>query len=433
MSILKENNSSLIGPSHPVAGLVCLFGFFLHILLSDPLLNAIGFHYSGEEGQFYEKIHPGTLFIFLSFAILLWDRGNPIRAFMSMLQQHTIFVILLLVYILLFVYLVLRSGPSGTAFLIDTHMTVPMCAIVLSYAPLSYCRRAVYLFLLVAGLNSTLGVAEALGKFRLFAFNPAWSVVHEQYFRASALRGHPLVNALFTSIALFVALALPMPRFIKGAAILLFTAGLVAFGSRAAALVTLLGLVVLGCAHWLKAARQKPQNLLRLIGLTSVVFIVPLCFIGFIALLLYSGVGDRLMAAAYWDDSAASRMLALHVFDHMSMEDILFGISGQHILDITAGMNGSFKLGGIENPWLLMFMFLGAILFPLWLAATGAFLYRLMQGQTLALQCAVWSYILIASTFNSFGSKDSTYLIMVCAVICAARAIKLLPIDFQKA
>jgi hypothetical protein len=164
--------------------------------------------------------------------------------------------------------------------------------------------------------------------------------------------------------------------------------------------------------------------MMRLITLSAVAVVVPLCFIGFLAVLLNSGMGERLMAAAHWDESANSRMLALHVFDHMSMEDILFGISGQRIMDITASLNSSVKLGGIENPWLLMFMFLGAILFPLWLIATAAFLYRLLRRQPLALQLAVMAYVVIASTFNSFGTKDSTYLIMVCAVLCAAQVIK---------
>ncbi len=195
----SHNENSLAGASHPVAGLLCLFGFFLHIILSDPLLNSLGIHYSGDEGKFYEKIHPGTVFIFLSLFALLWSRLNPIDKAFVIAKQHMAYASLLILYILLFIYMALRSGPAELAFIIDTHMTVPICAIVLCYTPLSYCRNAVYFFIAIALLNSAIGIAEAMGKFRIFTFDPGWGVLKEHYFRASALRGHPLNNTMFTA------------------------------------------------------------------------------------------------------------------------------------------------------------------------------------------------------------------------------------------
>ncbi|MEB3029838.1 hypothetical protein VJI72_08610, partial [Parvimonas micra] len=84
-------------------------------------------HYSGTDlHHFYERIHPGTPFIYLSFLVLLWWRGNLVHNLVRLARTHTVFVALLCVYIGLLVYLVLRSGAAGIAFLVDTHLPVPM-------------------------------------------------------------------------------------------------------------------------------------------------------------------------------------------------------------------------------------------------------------------------------------------------------------------
>ncbi|HEU0118160.1 MAG TPA: VpsF family polysaccharide biosynthesis protein [Alphaproteobacteria bacterium] len=412
-------DQSLLGDGHKTAGLICLFGFFLHIVLSAPLLNALGFHYSGEEGAFYEKIHPGTVFIFISFIVLLLDRGRPIKALIDIFRGQPAYAALLAIYLLIFVYVVARSGPMGTALLIDTHLTVPICAIVLSSTPISYCRKAVLFFVLVAAINSTIGIVEASTHLRLFEYDPEWSVMKEEHFRASALRGHPLVNAMFTVIAMFVMFALRLPNVIKGGLFLLFTASLIAYGSRSALICWAVGMLVLG--GWQLRQSFKPaMSMSRLFALLAVAIAVPAALIGFIALLFYSGLGERLIDAAHWDESANSRVLAMQALHYLSPEEMLLGVSSARIIDITERVNQTVALGGIENPWILMFMYLGLVAFPVWFGATIVFVRRLLREKPLALQLAVLSYFAIATPFNSFGVKDSTYLIMVSAVVCAA-------------
>jgi len=153
--------------------------------------------------------------------------------------------------------------------------------------------------------------------------------------------------------------------------------------------------------------------------------LIPVCLTGGLYALIHSSMGERILAHAQWDASAHSRALAFMVFDYTKADDIIFGMSTDRIMEIAYRMNLAVPLSDIENPWLLMFMYLGIIAFPFWLLATLAFIYKLMQGKSLALKLAVLAYFITASTSNSFGRKDSTYLIMVCAVICAARAIQM--------
>lgn len=409
---------------HHCAMISCLVGFFLYVAFSDPLLNALGFHYSGGSGSFYEKLHPGCYLIFLSFVFLLWIDNNPIKKSIELIHQQTSFVFLACLTIFIFIYIVLRSGFAGTAFLFDTHLVVPTAAISLSQASAPTARRLLGMFIGLAFLNSLIGLGEAFTTGRIIAFDQDWSVLHEEYFRASALRGHPLVNALFTVIALFTTIALPLARSVKVVIGAVLLASLIAFGSRAALVICMLGLFVLGVISFIRDLRQPTTSLSKTIKLIFLSIIVPLGLIGIFFLLQYAGIGERLASTLQWDESANSRLLAFQAIEHLSPEEIILGVSGQKILSITSDMNTTEKLGGIENPWLLLFMFQGAILFFIWLTATAVFLYTLFRNQSAALKCAVISFLLIATSYNSFGTKDANYLIMVCAVICASKVIE---------
>ncbi|MFO1242189.1 MAG: VpsF family polysaccharide biosynthesis protein [Rickettsiales bacterium] len=420
----EEDDSLTRGAANPLAGSLCLFGFLLHIILSDPLLGAMGFDYSGDGGAFYEKIHPGSLFIFLSFFVLLCGQGNPIKQILLLCQRQLIPFSLLLLCILFFIYMVIRSGAAGMAFMIDTHMTPPICAIVLCYTPASYCKRVAHVFVALAFINSLVGIAESIGKFRVFGYDETLAFMREDSFRASALRGHPLNNASFTAIALMVVLGMPYNTLLKTIICAVMSVSLISFGGRAALGIGLLGLMAITALMVFQRFRSRNMSLLQLILIVTVTILGPLCLIGALYVALASGMGERLIAHAHWDDSAQSRTLAFMVFDYLSTPEIFFGVSTDRILDIAYQMNLAVPLSDIENPWLLMCLYLGVIAFPIWLAATLAFIYWVLKDTPFALKLALLSYFAIASTSNSFGRKDSTYLITVTIVMCAMRVIE---------
>ena len=419
-------DNSLLGDSYPAAGLVCLFGFFLHIILSDPLLNAIGLLHTGEGGKFYERLHPGTIFIVISFFVLLASRGSTIRQFCKIAVEQTIPTMLLVLTFLLIFYMVLRSGFS-VSFMIETHLTVPICAIVLSYTPISYCRRAMYGFLLLAVTNSAVGIAEAIGRFRIFTFDPNWVVMKEPFFRATAFLGHPLNNAMFTSVALFVALALRLPTPVKWLCTGLFLTSLVAFGGRIGLLYSVVGSLLYGFIAVLTLFRRGHLGIAQRLLLLSTTLVVPFIVLGGLYLLVNSSMGERLAGHAKWDESADTRRLAWYALDYMTDVERIFGASPERIVDIAYRIGLALPISDIENPWILMYMNLGAIMFPFWAVGLAAFLWKLMRDRPLALKMAVLGYFVVASTSNSFGRKDSIYLIMVSAVTCAARMLLPLP------
>lgn len=406
------------------AGLLCLFGFLLHMLLSGPVLDALGVRYSGEEGHFYEKIHPGTVFIFLSLPVLLTSSSNPIAKAFALYRRHTAFSVLLLLDILLFFYMAARSGTAGLAFFLETHVNAVICAIVFSYAPRILCQIAVRCFIVAVLVNALAGIAEAAGKFRLFAFDPEWSVLHEEYFRASAFMGHPLDNAVFTSVALFVLLALDLPAIARAFFALLLMVGLIAFGGRIAMAVALTLFIFLQLVNTYNVFASGHVTLLRAFAAILAFIVVPLCIAMAFYLAIYGGAGERIAASVRWDSSADSRLLVFKALSYLKDEELWFGVSGDRILNILDRMQSALPVTDIENPWILMCMYLGLITFPFWLMATFAFIVRLMKNQPLALQLAVLDYFLVASTANSFGRKEANYAIMVSAVICAGRTLR---------
>ncbi len=413
--------------SHQTPGLICLFGFFLHIVLADGVLNTLGFHYSTFDGNFYEKIHPGTYFIIASFFVLIADQNNPVAGYMRTFWRYPVFSALLLIDICMFIFVNIRSGPGGTAFMIDTHMTVPICAIVLSAAPRDHFRKAIYFFVAVAAINSMIGIVEAAGQFRVFAYDQDMPGMKEEYFRASAFRGHPLNNAMFASIGLFVAMALPYRKFVKLFLITVFLVSLVAFGGRAGLMFSVFGVMILGAVQLVKIFLQGRMTMTQLFLLIAGVVTAPIALaMGLYYLIMHSDVGARLAASSFTDESAGSRLLVVMAFDYMKTPEFFFGMSSKRVIDVAYRMNLDVPLADIENPWLLMFMYFGGIFFVIWFFATMACIFQLLRGKPLALQLAVLSYFAVASTSNSFGRKDSTYLIMVCAVICAARALTLM-------
>jgi len=404
------------------AVLLCLCGIFLHIVLSDPLLNAMGFHYSGEQGRFYEKMHPGTYFILLSFLILAGNNFNPIETVLLLCLRQPACMALLFIDTLALAYMALRSDASGLAFMIDTHISAVICAIVLARMPEPLCQKMVTCLIIAALANGIIGIAEALGKFRIFLFDPDWTVLHEEYFRASAFIGHPLDNAMFTAIVLFITLASDYPQIIKACTGTILMAALLAFGGRAALFYSIFGLISLTAASLWRMLVHQRVTLPQLAMVIAAGLAAPLFLTVLLWLSAHGGVGERLTASmAKWDNSADARRLAFTVFHYMTEEEIWFGISPSRIVDIVYRMNLKVPLSDLENPWIMMCISLGMLTFPFWLLAMFAFIYHLMKHKPLALQLAIMAYFLIASTANSFGRKDANFLIMVSAITCAGQ------------
>jgi hypothetical protein len=363
------DNANFLKPApervYPVAAWLCLVGVLGQMMISGGVLFALGMHYATfgsleKSGGFYEKIHPGTYFIYLSLFVLLLNRGGPIRQTFGVYKENRIACFLLVCYIFMLVLMVGRSGPGGLAFILDSHMTAVICAIVLSYLPRSTCRKAINVFMIFAVFNSLVGIVEGIWHFRLVPYNEEWPVLVEETFRASAFEGHPLENAMFTSLAVFTALGMRYAAVTKAALVIIFFTSLVAFGGRAALAVSIISLIFWAIPHAVNAFRER-RSLGRMLATAAAIVAMPVLLIGGLYGVLSSTLGERIAAHAHWDESADTRRHVLKPIEYMNDAELFFGLSPHRLESITERLDQTTGARGIENPWVLMFIQVGGI------------------------------------------------------------------------
>ena len=209
-------------------------------------------------------------------------------------------------------------------------MTAVICAIVLSHLPRPTCRKAVNVFVMFAAINSLVGITEGIGHFRSIPYNEEWPVVVEDIFRASAFEGHPLQNAVFTSLALFTAMAMRYPAVIKAALVVVFLISLVAFGGRAGLAVSLFSLTIWAVPLAIKTFRER-RSLLQTLVTAAAVVAAPFLAVGGLYVALNSSMGERIATHSHWDNSAGARLLVLKPLDYMTDGELAFGLSPRRL------------------------------------------------------------------------------------------------------
>ncbi|MBK7542719.1 MAG: hypothetical protein IPI57_13265 [Candidatus Competibacteraceae bacterium] len=394
--------------------LACL-GLILYLLLSDNLLVTLGIPYNVPRGAFPFKIHPGTYFISLGFVLLL--RGNPWQRLGKLLQLAPALSSLALVTTVIMVYALIRFGASGSGFFIDTLLAPALLGLIVLQAPSE--RRPV-VFWIVLGLsacNAVIGIGEAAVGNRLVPYMAGDKLLVEEFFRATALGGHPLTNALRTAVLMFVVLVLPA-RF-RLTLIPLFAIALLAFGSRSALATSLLLLGVWGGFSFMRGIVARHFDLRLALGLPLLVLVLPAA-VGALGLSL--GLGERVLQEFYWDDSAQSRLLAFHIFSFPSLEELLWGMGPARIEWALDQLKGSTTLNDIENFWILLLLQVGAIPFIFLAGSLLATVFSLAWPGPTPLRLAALNFLILASGSNSLATKTQSLAILV-AMLTGAAAI----------
>lgn len=423
-SVLKEywDRQSRSGEVDTAASSVCLFGLLLQFVLSGPLLVANGYAYTNVGGPPWQKIHPGTYFILIALAMTVLAHRQPIDRLIRLVAREPAFYLVLLINLLLSVWVVVRGGVDGLGTMIDSYWAPTATAVVLSNAPRWLCRRAVQGFLFLCTLNAVIGIGEGILHKRLFTFAPDWGVLHEPHFRASALVGHPLDNAQMMSIGIFILLGTNIRPRLKIPMIAVLFASLVAFGGRAALAYSILGFFAWGAVTAWQQTRSGKLSVLQILLFATGALTVPILLLGFLDLSIHTDIGQRLRDTPLDDASARARLFAWDVLGRLTPKDLWLGISLHQQAALKDTMSPGHLGVDIENPWILMLIYLGIVGFVIWLAALAAFAWRLMRRTSFALQLAVLSFFIVGSTSNSFGRRSLIFAPMVGAVLCAAMA-----------
>ncbi|WP_408949868.1 VpsF family polysaccharide biosynthesis protein [Lysobacter sp. Hz 25] len=394
-----------------------------YLCLSPAMLTVLGIPYDAPYGSFVFKLHPGSYLLTIALALSLAAQGNPLVALLRRLAGQPLLGLYLLAMLSGFVYSLLRYGASGSAFFIDTLMMPAAIALILLRLDAAQLRGLFRLILIVAIANAALGLVEAAMQHHLVPYTVAGGVpVIEDKFRATALLGHPLENALITSIVLLASLDRPMSPLWRASLVAFLVLALLAFGGRTSFVLTTLALLAYtawGALHGLRAGRY---GYLHIVGASiAMLLALPMAM----ALVWRSGLGARIFEGLYLDDSATVRLRIFSVFDHLDRFDVLFGISPAQIHAVSARVGLSANLEAIENFWLFMLLQLGVFGFAVFALGLLCAFWLLWRRAGSGGRWTLLVFLITASTTNSLASKTSA-LTLLFAVLCGVAGYRAL-------
>lgn len=400
-------------------------GLFVQVVFSTHLLLHLGYPYEGPlAGAFPFKIHPGTYLVVGSLACSLAARGHPLRAFGVAAAREPALATAFVIMVACLLWVLVRHGTSGAAFIVDTHWLPPLAALAVLHVDDR--RRALLLKLLAVliAANALLALGEYAAKQRLtpiFLQGPNGGFSQEDHFRSSALLGHPLENAMITMTLLPIGLLMPWRPLLRWGHLGLLLLSMLAFGGRASLFTALLMYGGWG-AWWL--ARQALGGRFSYLQLTGGSVLLLLALAGLAGVVVVTGLGERIFESLYLDNSASIRLLVWSAYEHVDAADLLLGISAREIdlVGIKLGLDPDFE--AIENGWIYLSLLLGLPVFALWCAGFVCLYGRLFREAPALLRVALAAYLLSASTTNLYGAKSISQGLITAYVFAAAGMVR---------
>lgn len=413
----------------PVVIVMFGLGLLLYLTVSPPLLTVLNIPYDAPTGNFVFKLHPGTYLIVSAFMLAHASRGNPLRSLLQLLREQGALALYFGVTVFLLLYSVLRYGPSGSAFIIETLMMPVIAGLLLVMFDDVTQRRLFMLIYSMIVVNALIAIFESATHIRLVPHTVAGGVaLKEDIFRSTALLGHPLNNALITGPLVVLAMGFRLTLFKKVVLLSILILGLLSFGGRTSFLVTsgLMGLYL--SITFLRDMIRGRYGYLEILGalITAIAFLAAI-----IGLVLLTGLGERIFAHLFWDDSANVRVRAWHVFDYMDESDLIFGMSPTTITTIIYRLKLIYPLETIENFYLAMLMqmgLVGFIPFILSLWTMAKMLWRNTGGPG---RLAIILFFAIASSNNSLSSKTCALTIFVATALGSRAYVAMLSTRFS--
>jgi len=371
--------------------------------ISPFVLDSNGIPYTTPGGNPLFKIHPMTYLAVLAFIAAAIAYGNPLAylARCAATFPGTAYFLVILVIMILWTLLIQHQPLTS---LVDTFVPAALLIFLIPELTPRQHRALVIAIHLFMNANAMLGMVEVASGWRLTPLMlQGVSILWD--WRASALLGHPLENAMLSGAYLLMLLfgadrTVPAP--LRVAIIALQMAGLVAFGGRTA-MVLSFGLVFLRMLMTTAGIIAGKRFDARIAGL--VVAALPI-LIG-VGLLAYDvGVFDRMIERFTNDGgSADTRISILRIFNSFPLYDLLMG-PDPDVLVSKADIEGT--TAGIESFIFGFFLQSGMIISLIFFCGLAAMTYDLWRiGSRTGLVSIVFFYT-VAAGAASLSVKGQT-------------------------
>ncbi len=391
----------------------------LYLVLSPPLLAALGVPYDAPTGSFPVKIHPGS-YVLMAACLVAWQGvGFGLGGLQRACREQPLLVGYLACMVASFTWAVARHGPGGLAYFIDTLFMPAVAGLLIARQPEAARMRLLHIVMVMVLVNALLAVIEYAFKAHLVpGVMGAGELYDEDFFRSAALLGHPLTNAKVTVTAMPFLWCLPWTTPWRLSAAVLMSLALLAFGGRTSLAV---GGLVYGLVGGVIVLRRLLAGRFTYLQLTG--GSVGLLFGGSLVAMaiLLSGLGERIFHQFTWDNSADSRLLAWQTLDYFNGLDLWLGLPIDQIEHLAERVGIDLRFGTIENFWVYQLLLLGIIGFVPFVLGIGLIIAHFIKRSTPVLWLAILVYFVVASGTNSLASKTISLLMLSVLVHAAVR------------
>lgn len=382
-------------------------------LLSGQMLNLIGIPYDAVGGSPLVKIHPASyLSVLAAVSWVIVDGGLGPFIGRTWRENPGVIILFLAIVLLTFQVLFVQKLPISQ---VTDNFIMTACLfgglVRLGTREIRLLALAVQAILVV---NSFLGYAEVLGGFRLTPLYVNGEVLAWDW-RATALLGHPLMNAMATSVCL-VSLALgagPFRQTPRLMLVLFHFGALFFFGGRTAIVLSAAALVSIGCFFLVRLLLGRRFSLMAASWLTLAVTL--LLIGGFLA--VDGGAIDRIIDR-FMDDggSAMARVAMLSIFRDMSWPEIIFGP------DVAAVKAMMPKVGtplAIESAYVGFVAYYGGFVTAFFLMGLAAFFAEFVRRFGPSVLVPLGIYFVMSTAISSFSTKSLELALLTTLIITA--------------
>ena len=376
------------------------------LLLPTPLLNSLT-GYAEPGGMPLFKFHFYTYTLLLA-ALLVMLAVGLIRFLHEQAIEQPGVLQFAAVIVLCAAITIIRQGVGGVANMANTMFAAPLAVMLAFYLDDERRQTLTALIVWFVACNAAIAVCERLAGVNLFVFPNMGGV---EYFRATALMGHPLENAFITSSVMFLVPAMPWSASRKFAVLTVCMAGILAFGARSSFAATLL---LGGVAVLFFASRALLRGEMRVSTIAAAPWIGLVTLAAGAALTFGTSLGERIVELAKFDASAQTRLDVFKLFDYLSPSQLLYGVD---FAEINFLMKTYKDVSIIENCWIGLLLMLGAILFVVFALSLLGFFRSIARGRGALAFFAIVNFLLVASTSNSLRTQTASLVIFAVALI----------------
>jgi hypothetical protein len=393
---------------------LAVFAIAVEFCVSANLLTWIGVPYVTDGGFLPEKIHPGTYLLCLAFVARVVNQVRPNDAFWQFLGGDGKLVMYFGSLAFCAVYMLLTTGSGNLIVLFDTFLPAGLLASVVCGASPRELRFLRSVFRFGICLNAIIALVEVATHATLVPLylNKIEYQPTDGEFRPIALYDHPLTGGVMTLIGLAVA---PCGRWWRLVYLFLCGAALIAFGGRVAGVAAVMSAVILAAVTFFGRALRRDRAAMT----TLLYYGMTICACAATAMGCFAaGFGERLLRHLYWDQSAQVRVAQWKVFEDLTAWQIVFGTRRADLLALLSPLWLQSGVGVIENFWLLMFIGLGVVGFPIFIVAFSTLISWCWERTRLRGHVLLVSFVVVVSTSNSLGRKSTLLVGLIAATAC---------------